>query len=71
MGSRIENVKDEYWADNGLQTFDSSSIIHLLFPLTKESVSTNNGGGGNYNSNGTIKTIKTWDTRVYTKEESI
>ena len=25
-----------------------SSIIHLLFPLTKESVSANNGGGGNY-----------------------
>ena len=32
----------------GLTTWQTSSIIHLLFPLTKESVSTNNGGGGNY-----------------------
>jgi hypothetical protein len=31
----------------GLETW-STSIIHLLFPLTKESVSANNGGGGNY-----------------------
>jgi hypothetical protein len=45
--------------DYGMETLYTSSIIHLLFPLTKESVSTNNGGGGNYNSNGTIKTIKT------------
>ena len=32
----------------GLVTCDTSSIIHLLFPLTKESVSTNNHGGRNY-----------------------
>ena len=42
----------------GLSTFDTSSIIHLLFPLTKESVSTNNHGGRNYRADrGTIKTV--------------
>jgi hypothetical protein len=40
----------------GLFTDDTSSTIHLLFPLTKESVSTNNGGSGNYGGNGTIQT---------------
>ena len=34
-----------------------SSIIHLLFPLTKESVSTNNHRGGNYGSCGGIIAI--------------
>ena len=41
----------------GLHTWNSSSSIHLVSPLTKESVSINNGGGGNYGSRGTIKTI--------------
>ena len=42
----------------GLSTYDPSSIIHLLFPLTKESVSTNNRGGGNYRADcGTIETV--------------
>jgi hypothetical protein len=36
----------------------SSSSIHLVSPLTKESVSINNGGGGNYGGSGTIKTIE-------------
>jgi len=43
----------------GLSTYNTSSIIHLLFPLTKESVSTNNHNGNNYNSVGTIKTVDT------------
>jgi hypothetical protein len=42
---------------NGLYTCDTSSIIHLLFPLTKESVSTNNHRGGNYGSCGGIIAI--------------
>jgi hypothetical protein len=42
----------------GLLTCDASSIIHLLFPLTKESVSTNNQGGGNYGGGGTIETVE-------------
>ena len=34
-----------------------SSSIHLKSPLTKESISTNNGGGGNCGGSGTFKTI--------------
>ena len=41
----------------GLYTHNTSSRIHLLFPLTKESVSTNNTGGGNYGGDGTIKSV--------------
>ena len=41
----------------GLYTYLSSASIHLVSPLTKESVSSNNGGGGNYGGDGTIKTI--------------
>ena len=46
----------------GLRTLYTSSRIHLLYPLTKESVSTNNHNGQNYNisdgeSGGTIETI--------------
>ena len=39
------------------QIITSSSSIHLVSPLTKESVSINNGGGGNYGGDGTIKTV--------------
>jgi hypothetical protein len=46
--------------DYGLYTFETSSTIHLLFPLTKESVSTNNHGGGNYGHN-TIETVNTFE----------
>ena len=48
--------------DYGLKTFNTSSTIHLLFPLTKESVSTNNQGGRNYGGAGTIKTVNTFET---------
>ena len=41
----------------GLFTDDKSSIIHLLFPLTKESVSTNNYGRRNYGGRGTIEEV--------------
>ena len=44
----------------GLKTWTTSSIIHLLFPLTQESVSTNNGGGRNCGGDGTIKTVKSF-----------
>ena len=46
--------------DYGLNTEYTSSIIHLLFPLTKESVSTNNHGGQNYGGNGTIQTVDSY-----------
>ena len=57
------NGASGYSSDYGLTTYDKSSIIHLLFPLTKESVSTSNGGGGNYGtpSWGTPGTIQTVD----------
>ena len=46
---------------SGLLTCNTSSVIHLLFPLTKESVSTNNHNGQNYNisDGGTIETVHT------------
>ena len=44
----------------GLKTYSTLSIIHLLFPLTKESVSTNNVSGGNYGGNGTTKTVESF-----------
>ena len=49
---------DGYWY--GLKTLATSSIIHLLFPLTKESVSTNNHNGQNYGGNGTIETVNSF-----------
>ena len=59
------NGTDEY--DYGLFTYDTSSIIHLLFPLTKEFVSTNNRGGGNYRSDaGTIETVAAFNTNSST-----
>ena len=47
----------------GLHTWSSSSSIHLVSPLTKEMISTNNHFGQNYS--GTIQTI----TNNNTKEE--
>ena len=41
----------------GLETYDTSSRIHLLFPLTKEYVSTNNRSGHNCGGSGTIETV--------------
>jgi hypothetical protein len=45
----------------GLYTYDTSSIIHLLFPLTKESVSTNNQNGRNYGGGGTFQTVAAFE----------
>jgi hypothetical protein len=36
---------------------ESSSSIHLALSLTIETISKNNGGGGNFGGNGTIKTV--------------
>jgi hypothetical protein len=58
------------WA-YGLDTSSTSSTIHLLFPLTKESVSTNNQGGGNYNSSGTIQTVDFLATNVITTQQNV
>ena len=49
------NVTGGYSRYYGL---DTSSTIHIVSPLTKESVSINNGGGRNYGGPGTIKSIR-------------
>jgi len=54
------NVTRGWDGSYGLTTYNTSCIIHLLFPLTKESVSTNNRHGRNYNSTGTIETVDTF-----------
>ena len=45
----------------GLNALNTSSNIHLIRPLTKEQISTNNGGGGNWGGNwggdGTIEQV--------------
>ena len=41
----------------GLDACYSSSSIHLVPPLTKKQISKNNGGGGNWGGDGTIKQI--------------
>ena len=52
--------------DYGLYNYDFTSRIHLLSPLTKESVSTNNHGGQNYScehrSSGTIQTVDSFES---------
>ena len=45
----------------GLSTYNTSSIIHLLFPLTKESVSINNCGERNYGGGGMIETVESFE----------
>ena len=49
----------------GLEAWDTSSRIHLLFPLTKESVSTNSQGGwGNHGGAGTIETVDSLSNKI-------
>jgi parallel beta-helix repeat protein len=43
--------------DYGLDAYDSSSSIHLVSPLTKEIISTNNYRGRNYKKRGRIQTV--------------
>ena len=60
-GNGTRGIGSEY----GLQTYTTLSKIHLLFPLTKESVSTNNHNGQNYgswNDAGTIETVNTLES---------
>jgi hypothetical protein len=47
----------------GLSAYNTSSRIHLLFPLTKESVSTNNHNDQNYGSHagGSIETVNSFN----------
>jgi len=57
QGTRIQgNGTKGSRYDYGLNVYkySSSSKIHLVHPLTKEQISTNNGGGGNWGGHGTI-----------------
>jgi hypothetical protein len=56
-GNVTSGKSDIYGLETDSTSYFSLSIIHLLFPLTKESISTNNGGAGNYGGCGTIKTV--------------
>jgi hypothetical protein len=51
------NCTDGRSGDYGLDTGSTSSSIHLASSLTIETISKNNGGGGNHGGPGTIKTI--------------
>ena len=55
------NCTDGNSWDYGLDAYKSSSSIHLVSPLTLETVSTNNNGsggsGGSHGGNGTIKSV--------------
>jgi hypothetical protein len=56
--TRIEgNVTSGHNNRFGLRTCDSSSKIQIVTPLTKDSISINNGGSGNWGGNGTIEQV--------------
>jgi hypothetical protein len=65
--TRVEgNVTSGRSTQYGLESCQTSSKIHLLFPLTKESVSTNNCNGQNYCSRlggGPIQTVQSFPER--------
>jgi hypothetical protein len=54
------NVTSGHSSFYGLHSYTTTAKIHLLFPLTKESVSTNNGGRGNHGCRGTIQTVSSF-----------
>ena len=53
----------------GLDSDTSSSSIHLVSPLTLESI-TNNDGGGNYGGHGTIAIVDNEGTIIETIQEA-
>ena len=66
------NVTGGYSDEYGLAAANigSSSSIHLKSPLTLESISTNNGGGGNYGGDGTIAIVDNEGTVIETIQEA-
>ena len=58
QGTSIQgNVTQGSSGSYGLKAYRSSSNIHLVHPLTKKKISTNNGGGGNWGGDGYIEQI--------------
>ena len=54
----------------GLKTYDSTSSIHLASSLTIETISKNNGGGGNHGGLGTIAIVDNKGTIIETIQEA-
>ena len=59
--TKVDGNGTSRYAGYGLNSYKTSSIIHLLFPLTKESVSINNCGERNYGGDGTIQTVESFE----------
>ena len=58
QGTSIQrNVTKGQSSSYGLRAYSPSSKIHIIHPLTKEEISTNNGGGGNWGGEGTIEQV--------------
>jgi len=58
QGTSIQrNVTKGQSSSYGLNTNTSSCNIYLVHPLTKEEISTDNGGGGNWGGRGTIEQV--------------
>jgi len=53
QGNVTSGESDSY----GLDAYSSSSKIQIVTPLTKETISINNGGGGNWGGDGTIEQV--------------
>jgi len=57
------------WEDYGLRAHSSSSFIHILSPLTKESISKNNQNGNYGGDVDNIKTVQSFPGRTRTKNK--
>ena len=64
------NCTDGISCHYGLDTYDSSDSIHLASSLTIETISKNNGGGGNYGGKGTIAIVDNEGTIIDTIQEA-
>jgi hypothetical protein len=64
------NCTDGRSGDYGLDTGSTSSSIHLASSLTIETISKNNGGGGNHGGYGTIAIVDNEGTIVETIQET-
>jgi hypothetical protein len=54
------NTRSGYSNSYGLNADESSSFIHILSPLTKESIFSKNNQNGNYDSHERIKTVNSF-----------
>ena len=59
--TRIEgNVTSGNGSTYGLHPYDSSSKIQIVTPLTKDTISFSNSGGGNWGGDGTIEQVSVY-----------